>query len=114
MKKLIAVFLAMLMVFSILSVAVYAEEPVAEQTTAATEEKTTRNILSEDGKVVPVNEMQLKAAFLYKIVEKLFSFVFSIFGKEADDALAGFVSGVAGWIDEAISNLSAGLDEAAN
>lgn len=112
MKKIIAVFLAMLTIFSVMSVAAYAEEPVAEQTTAVSEEKTTRNILAEDGKVVPVNETQLKFAFIYKIVEKIFSFIFGIFGKEVDDALAQGVDGIAKWIDEAISNLSAGLDEA--
>lgn len=114
MKKLIAILLAMLTVFSVMTVAVYAEDtdepPVASA--PVDEEKTTRNILTEDGNVVPVNETQLKFAFFYKIIEKIFSFVLGIFGKEVDDALAGGVDSIAKWIDEAISNLSAGLAEA--
>ena len=109
MKKIIAVFLAILTVFSVMTIAVYAEEPVAEEPTTVTEEKTTRNILNDDGLVVPVNETQLKFAFVFKIVEKFVEFVMSIFGKEADDAISSGIAGIGQWIDEAISNLSEGL-----
>ena len=114
MKKFLSDFLAILMTFSLMTIAVHAQdadepEPVSE-TAAAEEEKTTRNILTEDGLVVPVNETQLKFAFLYKIVEKLFSFVLGIFGKDVDDALAKGVDDFVKWIDEAISNLSDGLE----
>ena len=114
MKKIIAILLAMLTVFSVMSVAVFAEDIGDAPVPSANvdEEKTTRNILTEDGNVVPVNETQLKFAFFYKIIEKIFSFVLGIFGKEVDDALAGGVDSIAKWIDEAISNLSAGLAEA--
>ncbi len=111
MKKILSVFLALLTVFSVMGIAVHAQDtdPAEPVPAASEEEKTTRNILTEDGKVVPVNETQLKFAFVYKIVEKIFGFVLGIFGKELDDTLAQGVEGIAKWIDEAISNLSDGL-----
>ena len=114
MKKILAVFLAILTVFSLSSIVVHAEdssEPVASEPAAAEDEKTTRNILAEDGKVVPVNETQLKFAFVFKLVEKVIAFVLGIFGKEVDDAISGGIKGFADWIDEAISNISDGLQE---
>lgn len=112
MKKILAVFLAVLTVFSLTAIVVHAEdaeEPVASEPVVTKEENTTRNILTDDGKVVPVNETQLKFAFVFKLVEKVVSFVMGIFGKDVDNALASGIDGFAKWIDEAISNLSDGL-----
>ena len=109
MKKILAVFLALLTVFSVTSMVVHAED--ASEPASASEEKTTRNILSEDGDVVPVNETQLKFAFVFKLIEKIVAFVLGIFGKDVDDAISGGIDGFAKWIDEAISNISDGLQE---
>lgn len=111
MKKILAVFLAVLTVFSLMTFVVHADEEPAAPTTTAQEEKTTRNILTEDGNVVPVNETQLKFAFVFKLVEKVVAFIMGIFGKEVDETIAGGIDGFAKWIDEAISNLSDGLQE---
>lgn len=111
MKKILAVFLAVLTVFSFITVSSVAADDPEESTTVVTEEHTTRNILDEDGNVVPVNETQLKFAFVFKIVEKIVAFVLGIFGKEVDDTIAGGIKGVGDWLDEAISNINAGLQE---
>ena len=111
MKKILAVFLAVLTVFSLMSFVVHAEEEPAAPEAAAQEENTTRNILDGDGNVVPVNETQLKFAFVFKLIEKVVAFIMGIFGKEVDDALANGIDGFAKWIDEAISNISDGLQE---
>ena len=125
MKKFIAVFLAMLMIFSVTSVAfatetpegagdTVAEEPAApeeEGTTAASGEPTTRNIVNKDGLVVPINFTQLKSSFVFKIVEKIINLILGIFGKSLDDFLTEGVSDAGDWIDEAISNIDAGLGD---
>ena len=111
MKKVLAVFLAMLMAFSVFSVAVMAddEENVEPSTTTIeieiTEnpnEPTTRNIVSDNGLVVPINFKQLKMSVIFKIIEKVLKFIFGLFGGDIDDNLASEVSSIGGEIQSAI------------
>lgn len=115
MKKTIAVLLAVLMVFTVMTVSVYASDPAAgsEEISIVVTEKeddTTRNIQNDEGLVVPVNETQLKFSFMFKIVEKVVKFVLGIFGSDVDFAIADGIDKVGTWFDEVISNISAGLD----
>ena len=61
MKKLLAIFMAVLVVFTTCSIAVFAGETDTETTTdpVVQEENTTRNIKNDDGLVVPINFNQL-------------------------------------------------------
>ncbi len=113
MKKLIAVLLAVLMLFSVMAVSVYATAPDDDPPPAVVaqdDEETTRNIQNEEGLVVPVNETQLKFSFMFKIVEKFVKFVLGIFGSDVDYTIADGIQKVGAWLDEVISNVSAGLD----
>ena len=109
MKKVLAVLLAVLMVFSVMAISVYAAAPNADPAPAV-EDETTRNIQNEEGLVVPVNETQLKFSFVFKVVEKFVKFVLGIFGSDVDYTIADGVEKVGAWFDEVISNISAGLD----
>lgn len=114
MKKVLSVFLAVLMVLSALSVTAFAteaEEPTDEIVTIAPEEEeTTRNILSNDGNlVVPINFTQLKESFVFKIIEKIINFFLNIFGTSLDDLLTGGVKNAGDLLDEAISNIDGSL-----
>lgn len=111
MKKILAVFLAVLMAFSVFSVAVVAddEDPAEPNSTVieieVTEnpnEPTTRNILSDNGLVVPINFKQLKMSVIFKIIEKVLKFIFGLFGGDIDDNLASEVSSIGGEIQSAI------------
>ena len=106
MKKVIAVLLAVLTLFSIMSIAVCAEEIDTPPAPVTTDENTTRNIVNDEGLVVPVNETQLKFAFVVKIVEKMFKFIFGIFGQEMDETLANGVKDFASWLDKFFADLS--------
>ena len=117
MKKVLAVFMAILMLFSVMSVAVFAED--AESETEATEttmirypdgEGTTRNILNDDGLVFPTNWNQLKMSFVFKIVEKIINFFLGIFGGDLDMNLTDSISDAGVWLDEAISNIEGSLN----
>lgn len=111
MKKILAVFLAVLMAFSVFSVAVMADdEDPAEPSSTVIEievtenpnEPTTRNILSDNGLVVPINFKQLKMSVIFKIIEKVLKFIFGLFGGDIDDNLASEVSSIGGEIQSAI------------
>ncbi len=111
MKKILAVFLAVLMAFSVFSVAVVADdEEQAEPNSTVIEievtenpnEPTTRNILSDNGLVVPINFKQLKMSVIFKIIEKVLKFIFGLFGGDIDDNLASEVSSIGGEIQSAI------------
>ena len=111
MKKILAVFLAVLMAFSVFSVAVMADdEEQAEPNSTVIEievtenpnEPTTRNILSDNGLVVPINFKQLKMSVIFKIIEKVLKFIFGLFGGDIDDNLASEVSSIGGEIQSAI------------
>ena len=111
MKKILAVFLAVLMAFSVFSVAVVADdEEQAEPNSTVIEievtenpnEPTTRNILSDKGLVVPINFKQLKMSVIFKIIEKVLKFIFGLFGGDIDDNLASEVSSIGGEIQSAI------------
>ncbi len=96
MKKVLAVIMAVLVVLTTCSIAVMAEETDAE-TNVAVEENTTRNIKNEDGLVVPINFNQLKSSVIFKIFEKIISFILSLFGEQApeiDQELADAVGGL--------------------
>ncbi|MBR5409425.1 MAG: hypothetical protein IK104_02045 [Clostridia bacterium] len=118
MKKVLAVFLAVLMAISALSVTVFAgeaEEPSTDEivTLPGGEEETTRDIVSNDGTmVVPINFTQLKESFVFKLVEKIINFFLSMFGgADLDDMLSGGVSDVGTWLDEALSNIDGSLPQ---
>ena len=111
MKKILALFLAVLMAFSVFSVAVMADdEEQAEPNSTVIEievtenpnEPTTRNILSDNGLVVPINFKQLKMSVIFKIIEKVLKFIFGLFGGDIDDNLASEVSSIGGEIQSAI------------
>lgn len=115
MKKAIAVILSILTVFSACSIAVYAADP--EETTVAveTDEPTTRNIKTDDGKlVVPVNFTQLKSSFLFKLIEKIILFILNLFGNadETDEAIATGIEGILDDVSERISQVSEDLSKA--
>lgn len=125
MKKVLAVFMAALVAFSTLSIAVFAaepeaatvaeeteqtetEKPVVETTTVTVEEKTTRNIKNEDGLVVPINLRQLKDSVIFKIFEKIFKFILSLFGAEGpeiDKEGATIVDEIGSALDERLSHI---------
>ena len=114
MKKIIAILLAVLTIFSAMSVAAFATAADGDETSTIEappvpegEDKTTRNIVNEDGLVVPVNETQLKFSFVFKVVEKVAKFILGIFGKDVDDALSGGVKDFGDWLD----NLFADIDD---
>ncbi|MBQ7637744.1 MAG: hypothetical protein IJS90_02435 [Clostridia bacterium] len=109
MKKIIAVFLAILMTFSALSMAVYAEDGSEETTTTIRypEEEPSTGILDENGLVVPQNTTQLKMAFIFKIVEKIINFILGLFGGgDTDQYISDGVADAGTWLDEALSNIS--------
>ena len=73
MKKLLAIFMAVLVVFTTCSIAVFADETEELVTVPVVteEEDTTRNIKNDDGLVVPLNFNQLKSSVIFKIFEKV-------------------------------------------
>lgn len=113
MKKIIAVFLAAIMLFSITGVAVFAAAVEPESTVQ--EEKTTRNIQNDDGLVVPINFKQLKMSVIFKIIEKIIKFILNLFaGDDAgnvDESIAGDISSVAEDISQAIEEGSQFIDD---
>lgn len=115
MKKVLSVFLAVLMMFSALSIVVFAgeaEEPSSDEvvTLPGGEEETTRNIVSNDGTmVVPINFTQLKDSFVFKIIEKIINFFLGLFGGNLDGSLSDGVAGVGDWLNEALSNIDGSL-----
>lgn len=87
MKKTLSVFLAVLILFTTMTIAALADEETTEPTvTAPVEERTTRDITNDDGMVVPINFWQLKQAFFFKLYEKVFKIVKMIFSGSATDS----------------------------
>lgn len=117
MKKVIAVFLAVLVIFGTTSVALAAVAPgdvnLIDETQPE-EEKTTRNIKNEDGLVVPWNFEQLKMSVIFKIIEKIFLFIKNLFGgnkgDDADKEGATAVEDAGKWLDELISEINSKID----
>jgi hypothetical protein len=120
MKKIIAVFLAVLMVFTTASIAFAQDEAAAETTTVV--ENTTRNIKNSDGLVVPFNFTQLKFSVIFKFFEKIFKFIFSLFGGSdsttatdnagpVDQEGATAVSDAGQFLDELLSEAQSRLNE---
>ena len=114
MKKFLAVFMAMLMALSVFTIAVMADdegvtEPASEgstvieiEITTNPNEPTTRNIVSDNGLVVPINFTQLKMSVIFKVIEKVLKFIFGLFGGDIDDNLASEVSSIGGEVQSAI------------
>lgn len=111
MKKILAIFLTLLVVFSTCSAAVFAVE--IEETTApeVSTEESTSSIKNEDGLVVPGNMNQLKTSVIFKIFEKIISFILSLFGAEVapevDKEGATVVDELASALDERLTDLFA-------
>ena len=113
MKKFLAVFMAMLMALSVFTMAVVAEdEVVIEEEHSSTvieieitenpNEPTTRNIVSDNGLVVPINFTQLKQSVIFKIIEKVLKFIFGLFGGDIDEQLATEISSIGDEVQSAI------------
>ncbi|MBQ6065525.1 MAG: hypothetical protein IJK89_01765 [Clostridia bacterium] len=112
MKKFLAVFMAFLMALSVFTVAVMADDEVVNEEHSTTtieieitenpNEPTTRNIVSDNGLVVPINFKQLKMSVIFKLVEKVLKFIFGLFGGDIDDNLASEVSSIGGEVQSAI------------
>lgn len=113
MKKILAVFMAILMVFTALSVTVYADDTSEETTTSIRypDEEPSTGIVDDDGLVVPENPTQLGFAFFFKIIEKAINFILGIFGVNLDKSISGGVSDAGKWLDEAISNIFGSLED---
>ena len=113
MKKVLAVFLAILMALSVFSVAVMADDEGAAgetpsttqieiEITENTNERTTRDIQNDEGLVIPINFKQLKMSVIFKLIEKVLKFIFGLFGGDIDDNLASEVSSIGGEVQSAI------------
>ena len=116
MKKVLAVFMAILMAFSAMSLVVFAEDaaPADEPETTTEvirypEDTGIRDILNGDGLVFPINFNQLEMSFVFKIVEKIINFFLGLFGGDIDANLTDSVSDAGVWLDEAISNIAGSL-----
>lgn len=113
MKKILSVLMAVLVVFTTCSIAVMADETDIETTAVAVEkeENTTRDIMNDDGLVVPINFNQLKSSVIFKIFEKIISFILSLFGAdvapEVDKEGATLVDEIGSALDERLTDLFA-------
>ncbi|MBE6716308.1 MAG: hypothetical protein E7573_05245 [Ruminococcaceae bacterium] len=111
MKKILAIFLSALVVFMTCSIAVMADETDVETTAApvVVEENTTRDIMNDDGLVVPINLNQLKSSIIFKIFEKIIKFILSLFGveiaPEIDQEGATLVDEIGSALDERLTDL---------
>ncbi len=112
MKKILAVLMAALVVFTTCSIAVMAEETteIVETTApAVSEEGTTRNIMNDDGLVVPINMNQFKSSIIFKIFEKIIKFILSLFGAdvapEVDKEGATLVDEIGSALDERLTDI---------
>lgn len=113
MKKMLAIIMAVLVVFTTCSIAVMAEETADVETTAVAvqEEGTTRDIMNDDGLVVPINFNQLKSSVIFKIIEKILTFIFSLFGADVapdvDQEGATLVEEIGSALDERLTDIFA-------
>lgn len=110
MKKLLAVLMAVLVAFSAFSVVGMADE-TADTETVVEENK---NIMNEDGLVFPENFKQLEFSVIFKLFERLFTYIFevieSLFGDllpdlDIDDELATEIGGLGGDIADRIDQV---------
>lgn len=110
MKKLLAVLMAVLVAFSALSVVVMAEE-TADTETVVEENK---NIMNDDGLVFPENFKQLEFSVIFKLFERLFTYIFetieSLFGDllpelDLDGELATEIGGLGDDINDRIEQV---------
>lgn len=120
MKKIIAVFLAVLMTLSCFAVCVSAadeneETTIIEISGSEEKEKTTRNIQNDDGLVIPINFKQLKFSVIFKIVEKIIKFILNLFaGDDAgnvDNEIATAISNIGEEISQAIEEGSQFIED---
>lgn len=121
MKKIIAVFLAILTVFGTASIAFAADEPAGDEvTTVVKEENTTRNIMNDQGLVIPINFEQLKMSVVFKIIEKIFKFILNLFGgngngngnaTDIDNEGATAIDDAGKWLDEVLSEVESNLNK---
>ena len=123
MKKILAVFLAVLMAFSALTLVALAEDAEEPATTVTEEEssepttvprypeqESVSNIVNPDGLVFPTNDTQLEMSFIFKIIEKIINFFTGLFGSDVDANLTDSVADFGKWLEEALSNISGSLD----
>lgn len=110
MKKLLAVLMAVLVAFSALSVVVMADETAGAETVV----EENKDIMNEDGLVFPENFTQLEFSVIFKLVEKLFTYIFetieSLFGDllpdlNIDDELATGVGNLGDDISDRIEQV---------
>lgn len=110
MKKLLAILMAVLVAFSALSVVVMADE-TADTETVVEENK---NIMNDEGLVFPENFTQLEFSVVFKLIEKVFTYIFetieSLFGDllpdlNIDDELATGVGNLGGDIADRIEQV---------
>ena len=92
MKKILAVLMAMLVLFSTCAISAFATEAELEETvTEAADDATDL--------VYPNSFTQLKLSVVFKVFEKFFSFIINLFGDYAptlDGDLADLVAGIFG------------------
>lgn len=97
MKKILAVLMAVLVLFSTCAVSVFATEAEPDTSTEVTE---------ESDLVAPENFTQLKLATVFKFFEKIFSFIINLFGDYGDDLdndLANLVKDIFGTTESAVA-----------
>lgn len=107
MKKFLAVFMAALVIFTTMSIAAMAEESstaIIEITEPS--EGTTRDIMNDEGLVVPINTWQFRQSVVFKFFEKIFKFflyIFGVQGKESDNSAARLIDEIGSALDERLS-----------
>ncbi len=112
MKKVLAVIMAVLVVFTTCSIAVFAGETDVETTAPAVqEEATTDGFLTSGGLVFPETMNQFKTSIIFKLFEKIISFILSLFGEDTstkiDQEGATIVDELASALDERLTDLFA-------
>lgn len=120
MKKVLAVLMAVLMVFTSMSIMVFATgsgDNTIEIDLGGTEkeEKTTRNIVSDNGLVVPLNFKQLKFSVIFKLLEKFIKWVLDLFAGDkagdVDQSIADDISSIGDEISSAIEEGSQFIED---
>lgn len=118
MKKFLAVFMALLMVFTSTALVVFAADPADPTTTVAEDEKTTRNIKNDDGLVVPINFKQLKFSVIFKLIEKVIKWILNLFGGDSaddiDQSIADDISSIGEDVSKAIEEGSQFIEDNIN
>ena len=104
MKKILSVLLAVLVVFSTFSVAVFAEDTTEAP---AVEETTKESIKNDEGLVYPQSKNQLEFAVIFKVFEKIINYFIDLINEifpdlNLDNVLAGGVGDLAGKVESSI------------